>query len=269
MKRFQYNNLTVGSDPEFFITNKEGKLVSSIGVIEGTKYDPQKLALLGAGFAIQTDNVLGEFNIPCSTTAHEAANSIAIMKAYISGFLSGKDLLPKYVASSTFDKSELNSAEARMFGCSPDYNAWTEDVNLKPDGNSTRLRSAGCHFHVGYDSPGEEESINVIKALDLFLGVPSILIDSDTKRRSLYGKSGCFRFCAFGCEYRTMSGFMLSSNELTKWCFDQIFIAMDFLNKNGIDEIQSDSELIQEAINDGNSEIAYALIEKYGINLKY
>lgn len=269
MKRFQYNNLTVGSDPEFFITNREGKLVSSIGIIEGTKYEPQKLAQLGAGFAIQTDNVLGEFNIPCSTTAHEAAKSIAIMKAYISGFLSGKGLLPKYMASGMFDKDQLNSAEARMFGCSPDYNAWLEDVNLKPDGNSTRLRSAGCHFHVGYDNPGEEESLNVIKVLDLFLGVPSILIDSDTKRRSLYGKSGCFRFCAFGCEYRTMSGFMLSSNELTQWCFNQIFIAIKYLNENGIDEVQSDAELIQETINTGNTELAYELMVKYGISIKY
>lgn len=266
---FQYKNITVGSDPEFFIVNKKGKLISSIGLIQGTKYDPQKLPFLGEGFAIQTDNVLGEFNIPPATTSHEATQSIAIMKAYIAGFLADKDLMPKYMASGVYGRDQLNSFEAKQFGCSPDFNAWTESMNQAPCGSRTPLRSAGVHFHCGYDNPNEEASLNIVKALDLFLGVPSVLIDPDTRRRELYGKAGCFRFCGFGVEYRSMSGYFISDNNLTQWCFDQVFKAINYLNQFGIDEIQKDGDLIQLAINKGDKEIAEMLILKYNININY
>jgi hypothetical protein len=266
---FQYKNITLGSDPEFFITDKKGKLVSSIGIIDGTKYEPQVLNMLGKGFAIQTDNVLGEFNIPPATTAHEATQNIAIMKAYITGFLADKGLLPKYMASAVYPSSELKSKEAKAFGCSVDYNAWTEVPNPKPCGERTSLRSAGCHFHLGFDNHDEQSCLNAIKAFDLFLGVPSVMIDPDNKRRQLYGKAGCFRFTDFGFEYRSMSGYFISSNELTEWCFNQIFEAVKYLNENGINEILKDGELIQNAINNGDKNIAERLITKYNINIKY
>lgn len=269
MEKFQYKNITLGSDPEFFISNKKGKLISSIGIINGTKYQPQQLPALGKGFAIQTDNVLGEFNIPVATTSHQAMQSIAIMKAYISGFLANIDLLPKYMASGVYMKDQLNTPDAKAFGCSPDYNCWTESVNKKPCAQNTALRSCGMHVHCGYDNHNEQASLNALKAFDLFLGVPSVIIDPDTRRRELYGKAGCFRFTDFGCEYRVLSGFFISSNELTKWCFDQMLIAIEYLNEFGIDEIQKDGDLIQLCINSADKEIANKLIEKYNINLKY
>lgn len=266
---FKYKNITLGSDPEFFISNNKGKLISSIGIIKGTKYDPQKLPFLGDGFAIQTDNVLGEFNIPVATTPHEATTSIAIMKAYIAGFLADKGLMPKYMASGVYMRDQLSSDEAKAFGCSPDYNCWTESINEKPCGEKTSLRSCGFHTHFGYDNPNEEASINALKAFDLFLGVPSVIIDPDTRRRELYGKAGCFRFTSFGCEYRVLSGYFISSNELTKWCFNQMIEAILYLEEFGINEIQKDSELIQKAINNGDKVIAEKLIEKYNINIKF
>lgn len=268
MNNFQYKNITLGSDPEFFIVNKKGKLISSIGIINGTKSCPQKLPALGAGFAIQTDNVLGEFNIPPAKTAHEATQSIAIMKAYIAGFLANRDLLPKYMASAVYPQSELRSNEAKAFGCSVDYNAWTESANPPPCGYKTALRSAGTHFHVGYDNFSSEHSIELLKALDLFLGVPSVILDPDTKRRELYGKAGCFRLTDFGFEYRSMSGYFISSNELTEWCFNQILKAIDYANEFGFSEINKDGELIQNAINNGDKSIAEQLILKYDIKIK-
>lgn len=260
---FQYKNITLGSDPEFFISDKKGKLISSIGLINGTKDSPQLLPFLGEGFAIQTDNVLGEFNIPATNDPHEAMISIAIMKAYVSGFLADKGLLPKYMASGVYKKNQLNSYEAKLFGCSVDYNAWTENENPRPEGDATSLRSAGCHFHFGYEDPTIENTINVIKALDLFLGVPSVVLDPDTDRRKLYGKAGAFRPTKFGGEYRSMSGYFISSNELTEWCFKQVIAAMEYLNEFGVSEIIKDGELIQATINSGDVDLANELITKY------
>lgn len=197
-ENFQYKNITIGTDPEFFIQNSDGKLISSIGVIEGTKDVPNRLKFLGSGFAIQKDNVLGEFNVPHGYSAKEVSNSISIMKAYISGLLESKGLHPLYAASGEYDNDQLQSDEAKEFGCSPDFNAWTNGVNEKPQGDVTTLRSAGCHTHVGYDGKTAKRSRDIIKALDVFIGIPSVIIDTDTKRRSLYGKAGCFRHTLFG-----------------------------------------------------------------------
>ena len=142
---FQYKNITLGSDPEFFIRNKEDKLISSIGIIQGSKYVPQQLPELGNGFAIQTDNVLGEFNIPVCKTPHEATEKIAIMKAYISDFLAKEGLEPYYAASGNYEEDQLQSEQACAFGCDPDFNFWTGGMNERPIATDRSLRSAGFH----------------------------------------------------------------------------------------------------------------------------
>ena len=54
------------------------------------------------------------------------------------------------------------------------------------------------HIHIGYDNSTKETNFAIIKALDLFLGVPSLEIDLDERRRGLYGKAGCFRHKKYG-----------------------------------------------------------------------
>ena len=98
--------------------------------------------------------------------------------------------------------------------CDPDYNAWTEDINPKPSGEKTNLRSAGCHIHIGYDNPNVETSLQLIKLFDVYLGLASVVIDPDNKRRQLYGKAGAFRVQDWGVEYRTLSSYMYSSDML-------------------------------------------------------
>lgn len=122
-----------------------------------------------------------------------------------------------------------------------------------------------CHFHIGYDDHNRETSIELIRTLDLFLGVPSILIDKDDRRRELYGKAGCFRFTAYGLEYRVMSGYFIDTPELIDWCFTQITKAIDFLNEGG--SVEKDASKIVEAINDNNKTLAQELVKKYKINL--
>lgn len=122
---------------------------------------------------------------------------------------------------------------------------------------------------MGYENKSAKRSRDIIKALDIFIGVPSVIIDTDTKRRSLYGKAGCFRHTYFGTEYRTPSGFMLSDSKLTEWLFDQVFEAINYLNEFGIDEINKDGEWIVKTINSGNIDEAKKIVKKYKINLKY
>jgi len=262
---FQYKNITVGSDPEFLIADKSGKLISSIGIILGKKDAPQYLDHLGDGYAIQTDNVLGEFNIPCARSAEEAASYMRVMKNYVEGFLEPLGLHPVYKASGNYGYDQLTCEEAIIFGCCPDFNAWTRQENDKPDPEDFTLRSAGCHFHVGYDNFNDDASLDLIKAMDLFLGVPSVIVDTDELRRNLYGKAGAFRKTGFGCEYRTISAFALSDDKLTEWFFGQIYKAVDYLNNNGTEVLNANSERIQGIINSGDVEGAKSLLAEFGI----
>lgn len=57
----------------------------------------------------------------------------------------------------------------------------------------------------------------LIPLMDLFVGIPSVLIDRDpnaSSRRMMYGKAGDFRYQPHGIEYRTLSNFWLKSYTL-------------------------------------------------------
>lgn len=140
------DNITVGADPELFIINKEtGKVVSSIGLIPGVKGNPYRSKDMPKGFGLEIDNILAEFNIPPVKTQNDFVKAIEYMKDYIRKYVQKKnpnlDILCK--ASMRVDEDQLQSAEAKLFGCSVDYNAYTMRPNPKPQGETTNLRSAG------------------------------------------------------------------------------------------------------------------------------
>lgn len=259
----------IGSDPELFIVDKskDNKIISSIGLIPGVKGHAYKPAELPEGFGLQIDNILAEFNIPPTCYKEDFIAHMMVMKDYIRDYVKSKN--PNYdiccKASALVDEDQLQSDEAKLFGCSPDYNAWLGEQNPRPQGDTTNLRTTGCHFHIGYEGHDRDTSMELIRILDLFLGVPSILIDEDDRRRQLYGKAGCFRFTSYGVEYRVMSGYFINSPRLIGWCFDQILAAIEFLN-NG-DSVDEDAADIVDAINNNNRKAAEDLIKKYKINL--
>lgn len=265
MSRIQ--NYLIGSDPELFIKDNNNKIISSIGLIPGVKGEAHVPEGMSKGYGLQVDNILAEFNIPPTNDKVAFIKSMNQMKDFIDSFVKKKN--PNYgiycYGSAIVEDDQLQSDEAKEFGCSPDYNAWTEDVNPKPDGESTNLRTTGCHFHIGYDNPDIELSVELVKILDMYLGVPSILIDPDDRRRQLYGKAGCFRITSYGVEYRTLSGYFISSDELIGYCFDQIVKAIEFFNMGG--KVTEDKLDILECINNNNKEVAQKLVTKYQLNL--
>lgn len=258
-------NVTIGSDPELFIINKKtNKVVSSIGLIPGEKGNPYRTKDMPEGFGLEIDNILAEFNIPACISKQEFVNSMNYMKNYIRKYIQQKnpdlDILCK--ASMIVDSDQLQSDEAKLFGCSVDYNAYTEEPNPKPNGESTNLRSAGCHIHIGYNNNNIDTSLKLIKYLDMYLGIPSVLKDPDTKRRNLYGKAGCFRLTSYGCEYRVLSSYFIKDDETISWVWDRVFKAINAYND---DKELISSDLVQEIINESNAELAKELIRNYNI----
>lgn len=255
--------VTIGADPELFIINeKTKKVVSSIGIIPGVKGDAWKSDDMPEGFGIEVDNILGEFNIPPCKTREEFVNNIEYMKNYIDRFVKeyNPELGIQCVASREVDDDQLQSDEAKLFGCSPDYNAYTMKQNKAPNGESTNLRSAGFHIHIGYNNKNIDTSVLLVRYLDAFVGLPSVIEDPDTKRRSLYGKAGAFRLTPYGVEYRSLSSAAMKDKESLKRVWDRVQDAIDAFNWGKIIPLSND---VLDAINNSNKVLAQELLNKF------
>ena len=249
----------IGADPEFFIKKKYGGYASAVGLIGGSKWEPKKID--EDGHAILEDNVAVEFNIKPASSFDEFRSSIHKVLDHIRGILPGYEFSKESAVS--FPQEELMTPEAQMFGCEPDFDAWRECVNEKPCADDKNLRSAGGHIHVGSDL-AINNPVAVIRAMDLFLGVPSTQLDAGTLRRELYGKAGCFRAKSYGAEYRTLSNFWIFDDSLIQWAFDGTQRALEFVEKGNTIDV-ADGYRIQRCINTNNPDDLDFLKAKFAL----
>lgn len=104
-------------------------------------------------------------------------------------------------------------------------------MNDSPD-NNTNLRSSAFHLHFKYDGMNFETTCELVRVMDLYLGIPSLLIEPENDRRKLYGKAGEFRFHEEKTmEYRVLSGFFSKNSDLRKWAFKNAMTAIQQFNR--------------------------------------
>lgn len=120
------------------------------------------------------------------------------------------------------------------------------------------------HIHIGYPNANQETSEKIVKAFDIFLTLPALLIDKDERRRELYGKAGAFRFKEpWGVECRALSNFWIHSKELTAWVYKRTIQVVECVLEGNADSlIDQYSEKVVEAINTNNKELAQELISE-------
>lgn len=257
----QLRDIKLGADPEFFLYDKiKEEVISAEGIIGGTKQEPTPISEVG--HYIQEDNIMAEFNIPPAIDAASFSRDIQFVLDYVNN-MTAETIVPYIKASAEVNPDYLNTPQAKMFGCDPDLNVWTRDKNPKPSSH-TNLRTCGGHIHVGFSPITIEASEAIIKAMDLFLGVPSIIMDTDTRRREMYGNAGAFRFKAYGVEYRTLSNFWIENDELRQWAFNNTIEAIEFINSGN--SISSElGEQIVQCINNQDVKLAEEIISKHNI----
>ena len=251
---------TIGTDTELFAVSPNGKHISLCGLIGGSKEEPKQILGLPDGFCVQEDNVSVEFNIPPCNTSSTFIACVSTVVNEVSKILEKNNLLISEKASVSFDADQLLHPNALIFGCEPDYDAWKKIENKKPKCDNPNLRTAGGHIHVGTDN----DMIECVKRMDLFLGVPSIIIDnskSSIERRKLYGKAGAMRPKSYGFEYRVLSNFWVFDSEYIKWVFNATKNAVNSKIKISV----KDSKEIQRVINEGDIYAATVLAENYGL----
>lgn len=259
-------NFHLGADPEVFVGDDLG-VKSIIGRVGGTKEHPRALPI-GDGFAIQEDNVALEYNIPPSPSRELFVENIATAMSFIETTLKDRQGL-HFVKDSaiSFPVAELQHPAALVFGCDPDYNAWTNRINTKPNAKDKNLRSCGGHVHIGTKGTKYENLpfIEIVKACDVHLAIPSVIMDTGVLRKQLYGKAGAYRPKDYGGEYRTLSNYWIFDKRLTAWVYDSVEQALESVY-NGV-SYDEDSKLIQSCINNNLRPMAERLIEKYSLQV--
>ena len=248
--------MRLGTDPEVFLQDKTGKPISAIGYIGADKWNPHQIPDMPAGYTLQEDNVSLEYGIPPASTAQEFIGSInAVMErslAYLPNLSFSK------LSCIVFPEDQMEHPLAHIFGCEPDFDAWTQKANKKPKPPHDFMRSAGGHVHVETTL----DPIRVIRLLDLYLGVPSVLMDNGEDRKKLYGKAGAHRIKPYGVEYRTLSNFWIFEDRLIQWVWDNVERAL--ASTVDVDQYQ---DLILDAINNNNKEAAEYLVGAFDLEV--
>lgn len=247
--------ITIGADPEIFITRK-GKFFSAHNQIKGTKAKPFSVP----GGAIQVDGVAAEFNIDPAETPDEFVGNVARVLNYLKGELMLKGFEPAVQPVATFDPRYFRKLPGRALalGCEPDFNAWTGEVNAVEPPNEP-IRTGAGHIHIGWTSgadPFETEHFNdcraIVKQLDYYLGIYSLLWDDDPTRRKVYGQAGAFRPKPYGVEYRVLSNAWVENQYLQRWIFNSVLKALSDLEK-GDTPIKDYGEVAQMVINENQT----------------
>lgn len=256
--------LTIGSDPELILSNG-GHIVSCHDAgVPGSKTTPFDLRV----GAVHRDNVLMELNVPPASNEqqwvelhHEVLNGAMEMVR------SGTELFPE--ASAEFDYIDLMHPEAMAFGCDPDFDAWKLDTITQPSASRFGgFRAAGGHIHIGFDNPNDSARIDVVKMADIYLGLPSVLMDKDTKRRAMYGQASRYRSKPYGVEYRSLSNFWMFNDDYMRWAYRNAVRAYeDRLTADTLSE--EDAKLIKQAINNYDKDLAETLCSRFNSEVIY
>ena len=95
-----------------------------------------------------------------------------------------------------------------------------------------------------------------IRMMDLFVGIPSLIIDHDptsVKRRDLYGGAGTHRIKEkYGVEYRSLSNFWFKSPKLTRLIYKLTRFTYEFCKEKGYEkvwEVVYDPSRLKKCIN--------------------
>lgn len=258
--------ILVGADPEVFV-KQNGLFRSAHNLIKGDKKNPYKVK----NGAVQVDGMALEFNIDPAATEDEFCINIQSVYNQLKAMVPQYEVVATPVADFPFEYLKTQPKEALELGCEPDFNAWTEQANPRPDGERP-MRTASGHVHIGFTNGEDIQDFNhvsrcnmVVKQLDFFLGLPSLIYDADDRRRSMYGKAGACRYKSYGVEYRTLSNAWLNSPKLMAWVFRNA--------KKGVEELIAGNSLfakygdIQAIINNSDVKEAKKLIKHANLEI--
>lgn len=246
------NNNRLGFDIEFLVQDERGTPIpAGFLPIAGVKGHPEKLQFGG----LEIDCCAAEITPPPAVSEDEFSSNIDNLISEVRARFPDKRFIAK--PSQYFDMQLLMIApHAMTMGCDPDFNAWTGRRNPRPK-PPKGLRSFGGHIHI------EGGTVETIKAMDMVLGLWSVVNDPDTERRKIYGKAGAFRHKPYGVEYRVLSSFWCDSDGLRRTVYRRTRMAQDLTTDqiNHLVNLLGGATVVQGVINTSNIKDALGMTE--------
>lgn len=264
---YKWEILAIGADPEVFFVDKDDKPVSVEGKLGGTKENPRPMTGLPAGFAIQEDNVAAEYNIPASSTSKGFSTNILRGLKYVDKQAKKQGYKVVCESAMNFTLDQLATPHAQNLGCEPDFNAWTKALNKSPIPPAT-LRTAAGHVHISWGGPTGDSAMLFGRALDVYLGIPSLLVTNPNDRRKLYGRAGAIRLKNYGVEYRVLDNFWLNNEKQCNHIFDMCHTVANKLNRGQSfmeDELEFCGAEIQQVINTHDRDGAIHFMKQFNV----
>ncbi len=250
----------IGCDPEWFLRSVyTNEPVSAIDKFNGTKDQPVPLT---NEVSVQVDNCAVEYGITPAQSMHEWVDRNVTARDLIEDAAGQMGLAVHIVPSVVFPQSELQDDRAWIMGCDPDLNAYTKEWNPRPAAANPFLRSAGGHLHFGFEYFKPEDMFTVVRAADMYITLPGMMVDLDDRRRELYGKAGACRMKPYGVEFRTASNFWTTTQQRIEWVYRVVNRMLTEVRKGIILP-----DFIPEIINSGDRVGAQSVIEQYGLEV--
>lgn len=218
--------LTIGADPEFFLTRGYSP-VSAHNLVPGTKKAPVKVD----GGAVQADGTAVEFNIDPASTGEEFKTNITKVLTHLRKTIPNdyQFNFSPYVHYPIAYFRTLPETATEL-GCEPDFDAYRNgERNPIPANAGLMARTASGHLHLGWTSGANVEDpdhladcMAVVRRLDYYFSGVNGLWETthDGSRRGYYGNYGAFRPKSYGVEYRTLGPTWLKYPKLWPWLFE-------------------------------------------------
>jgi hypothetical protein len=288
---FTYNPLfaiTLGSDPELFISRETGRVRKRKAILGSELVIPEKgLAVDSPQFGHCADIVRDGVQIEL----HPIATSCrANMSNYMQAAFQTLDRQVKEVAKKIEQDINIDfspvvkpskgdllklSPESRQLGCNPSFNIYGRK-HIEKDGLRYLVRSAAGHIHFGseiFKGPKAVDPKDFVRIMDVLVGNTCVLMDRDPNaslRRKAYGRAGEYRLPKYGVEYRTLSNFWLHNYRLMSFVMGMTKIAgwltmwsRDYRNGRQPSPVEFlmakvDLAAIERAINTNDWDLAFA-----------
>jgi hypothetical protein len=261
--------ILIGADPELFVQDKTGNFISAFGLIEGDKDNPTPVI----DGAVQVDGMALEFNINPANNEKEFIHNINSVVDQLKGMVPTFKVLAVPVAYFGEEYIKAQPEKAKELGCNPDYNAYTGSENARPNADLPFRTGAG-HIHIGWTNGAKMDDMShfslcraVIKQMDVFLGIPSVLYDDNVQRREMYGKAGAFRPKPYGVEYRVLSNVWVADPSLQSWAYKAVINGMKAMEEGRFLFLDIGDDVINGIINNSDVEAAKDICNKYGIEV--
>lgn len=263
----------VGADPELFVVDiNTNSFRSAHNLIPGSKDQPFAVPK----GAIQPDGTAAEFNILPAKTVGEFCDHITSVLQSLQKHIGDKDpnLRLRVVPTAHFDPVYFSKLpnKATLFGCTPDYNAYTSKQNVF-DGTDRPYRTGAGHIHLGWTENEDPDDVahrydcmQMTKQLDASLYFSSLLWDLDNERRTLYGKIGAFRPKSYGVEYRSISNAWVADPDLHIWVFNTTKWAAKLLDQEDVELFED--KLVREHIADARANVEHSRNDLIDLHLE-